>query len=110
MPSSTDRLLEYLKQWGIRNEFQATSLSVSKFSTGMRRRLALARMSLIAAPFWVLDEPFYGLDDEGIKVFVGGVKNHLERGGSVVLVSHDIAPLAEIISKTIDLQTFVVRS
>ena len=41
----------------------------------MKRRLALARVSLSGAPLWILDEPVYGLDAEGIVEFVLCLKN-----------------------------------
>lgn len=65
------------------------SLPTGKFSTGMKRRLALARLSLNAAPLWLLDEPVSGLDEEAVQTFTTSLRRHLESGGAAVIVSHD---------------------
>lgn len=64
-------------------------------SAGQRRRLALARLALVPAPLWLLDEPTTGLDDDSILRFTGLVAEHRRRGGMVVLSSHDGPDFAE---------------
>lgn len=62
---------------------------VRTFSQGMKRRLGLARLSLLAPKLLLLDEPFTGLDHEGsglIETLVAEVK---ARDGSVVLATHE---------------------
>ncbi len=59
------------------------------YSLGMRRRLALARVRLQEPRVLLLDEPFVGLDEDGARLvseLVAGVK---DRGGAVVLATHD---------------------
>ena len=57
-------------------------------SQGQRRRAALARLPLGAARLWVLDEPFNALDTAATTWLLGLIEGHLDRGGMVVLTSH----------------------
>lgn len=62
---------------------------VRTFSQGMKRRLALARAWMRAPRLLLMDEPFNGLDADGLRVleqFVNDVKN---RRGSIVLATHE---------------------
>jgi len=57
-------------------------------SQGQRRRLALARLLLGDSLLWILDEPFNALDVKSVgrvQTLLGG---HLDRGGMVVLTTH----------------------
>ncbi len=78
-----------LSSWGLTGDWVQTKLPVSKFSTGMRRRLALARLELEDSKLWLLDEPLFGLDDAACKKFRESLKDHLAKGGAAVLVTHD---------------------
>jgi heme exporter protein A len=62
---------------------------VEKYSTGMKRRVALARLLLDQAPIWLLDEPCNGIDDHGRTVFTGILKQHLAQGGTAAVITHD---------------------
>lgn len=66
---------------------------VRTLSQGQRRRVALARLALEDAPLpWILDEPYDALDSAGIGALDGLLGEHLARGGSAILTSHQ--PLA----------------
>jgi heme exporter protein A len=61
-------------------------------SQGQRRRVALARLCLSATrPLWVLDEPFTALDAAALALTQGLLELHLQRGGMVVLTTHQDA-------------------
>jgi heme exporter protein A len=65
-------------------------------SQGQRRRVALARLALAgSAPLWVLDEPFNALDTVATQWLLGLVGAQLDRGGMVVLTSHQSVALLE---------------
>lgn len=62
-------------------------------SAGQRQRIALARLLLQEATLWILDEPFTSLDRDGIAWAQRLIEAHLERGGIVVLTSHQPVPV-----------------
>ncbi len=70
------------------------SLPARMLSAGQRRRLALARLALSAAPLWLLDEPTLGLDDASVALLGTLLARHRERGGAVVAATHLALPLA----------------
>ncbi|MEZ4742377.1 MAG: heme ABC exporter ATP-binding protein CcmA [Bdellovibrionota bacterium] len=100
---STQQMVEELKKWGLGHPLVRTNFAVEKFSTGMKRRLALARLNLSACPCWLLDEPIYGLDTKGIDLFKSAILNHKESGGMAFIVSHDTYPLKELIDEKIEI-------
>jgi heme exporter protein A len=57
-------------------------------SAGQRRRLAMARVMLTAAPLWLLDEPFTNLDSAGVALVSAMIGEHLELGGAVLMAAH----------------------
>lgn len=59
-----------------------------QFSAGMKRRLALARLLLLDATLWILDEPQSALDKKGIAQFEWFLAKHLQNGGMAVMTSH----------------------
>lgn len=63
-------------------------------SAGQTRRVALARLLLLQAPLWILDEPFTALDRDGLSMFEAMLEQHLDNGGSAVLTTHRPVELA----------------
>jgi heme exporter protein A len=63
-------------------------------SAGQKRRVLLARLLLRRAPLWVLDEPFNALDKAAVELLGVLLEAHLERGGMVVLTSHQPVPMS----------------
>lgn len=61
---------------------------VKKFSAGMKRRLAIAKLLVLDTPLWVLDEPFTSVDIKGIQMIEGFIVQHLHKNGMVVMTSH----------------------
>jgi heme exporter protein A len=64
------------------------SVPVRMLSTGQRKRAALARVAASGAPLWLLDEPANGLDPDGEGRLAAAVEDHRQRGGGVLIASH----------------------
>ena len=71
---------------------------VSKYSLGMRQRLGIAQAIMERPRFLVLDEPFNGLDVQGVKDMRQLFMQLQEEGVTILLASHydeDIRTLCE---------------
>ena len=67
---------------------QCAELPCRVLSAGQRRRIALARVLLLQAPLWVLDEPFTNLDAASSDRISHALAAHLERGGLALIAAH----------------------
>ncbi len=70
-------------------------LPARMLSAGQKRRLALSRLALSAAPLWLLDEPTLGLDTASIDRFGALLAAHRQAGGMIVAATHVPLPLAD---------------
>jgi len=66
----------------------ARNLPAGFLSAGQRRRLAMARVMLAAAPLWMLDEPYTNLDAGGSMLVAGLIGRHLDAGGAAIIAAH----------------------
>lgn len=57
-------------------------------SKGQYQRVGLARLMLDPAKLWILDEPCTGLDAAGIHFLEGCYERQLQRGGAIIMASH----------------------
>ena len=64
-------------------------------SAGQRRRVALCRVLLSDARFWVLDEPFTNLDTASSAHVAESLAQHLHRGGLALIAAHQGLNLPE---------------
>jgi len=62
---------------------------VQTLSSGMKRRVTLARLLLNTADLWLLDEPYTNLDREATKVLEEVLQEHQEQGGMAVMATHN---------------------
>ena len=94
---------ENLRTWGARGMVAEALAAVGLtaladlparlLSAGQRRRLALARLLMRAAPLWLLDEPTLGLDVASVGRFGEMLARHRAGGGLVVAATHLPLPL-----------------
>jgi heme exporter protein A len=57
-------------------------------SAGQRRRVALARLTLMDAALWILDEPGSNLDSAGQQLLHDLLERHVHSGGAAVVATH----------------------
>ncbi len=74
-----------LKQIGL---FKQADVLSRQLSAGQKRKLALARLMMTENSFWILDEPFTSLDKATVGFFESLIKQHISRGGMLILTSH----------------------
>jgi heme exporter protein A len=75
-------------------------------SAGQQRRVNLARLYLSFASrsegvLWLLDEPFTAIDRAGVKSLAETLAAQVERGGAVVLTSHQDLPLDTTLKRVV---------
>jgi len=96
---------ENLRFWGGRAEVERAlaaleltalrDLPARMLSAGQKRRLALARLALSAAPVWLLDEPTLGVDAASVERFGALLAAHRAAGGLVIAATHLPLPLPD---------------
>lgn len=64
-------------------------------SAGQRQRVALARLLVSVARFWILDEPLTALDRTAQTVIRDLLAEHLDGGGMALVTSHQRLELGE---------------
>lgn len=82
-------------------------LPAKLLSQGQRRRLALARLTVVSRPLWILDEPFTALDQHSQLLATTILQEHLTSGGVAALSSHQelVLPGARIVRVNLDSET-----
>jgi len=98
--SSPECVRGALARVGLRPDLAAP---VRSYSTGMRKRLAIARLWVVRSRILLLDEPYASLDDEGRGVVDGLIHEHVDSGGAVLLASHDTARAQNICDDLVEL-------
>ena len=64
------------------------ALPARVLSQGQRRRIGLARLTMMPRPLWILDEPTTALDASGIELLGRVLARHLSGGGILVAATH----------------------
>ena len=83
---------------------RAAHVPVKSLSQGQRRRAALARLELSAErALWLLDEPFIALDNVAAARIEQLIREHLGRGGMVVMTTHQPLPAFGAAMRSIEL-------
>ncbi|GIU84958.1 MAG: ABC transporter [Acidimicrobiales bacterium] len=82
----------------------AADRRVCDYSTGMVKRLEMARALLFEPRVLVLDEPTNGLDDEAWHWLSDRLSAHLEQGFMILLATHDTEFLEVVKSQRVHLE------
>ena len=91
---------ELLSALGLEGEEDSLPASLSG---GMGRRVAIARALCAEPDVLLLDEPFNGLDEE-LKTRTAALIFDKMKGKTVIVITHDTAPVAEYADETLTLQ------
>ena len=63
-------------------------IPVRMLSAGQQRRVALSRLWLKPAAYWLLDEPFTALDIDGVAMLEAKFNDQVSKGGAIITTSH----------------------
>ena len=74
---------------------------VRGFSSGMQRRLSIARLMLIRPSLLLLDEPYSNLDASGVELVNGFITELVGEGAAALVVIHEVAPALGILDRTL---------
>lgn len=96
-----DDLEPYLEQVGLG---EAQHKLVRTFSSGMKKRLGIARILLSDAGLWLLDEPYAALDEAGRDLIDGLLVRAKAEGKTVVMASHERERSARFADRVLELR------
>jgi len=65
-------------------------LPIGNFSSGMKKRLMIARLMICKPEILILDEPFTGLDQHSNQWFQNYLTVFHQQGGTVIMVTHQL--------------------
>jgi heme exporter protein A len=74
-----------------------------KLSAGQRQRVALARLLILDASLWILDEPFTAMDKAGVACVQQLIAEHTAKSGMVILTTHQAIELPTVVIKQLQL-------
>lgn len=73
-------------------------------SAGQKKRLALARLTLVDYPVWILDEPFVNLDVSGCDWLLTVLNKHLASNGILIITAHDNQTIRQTVTQELVLK------
>jgi heme exporter protein A len=86
-----------------------TQNRVRAYSSGMRKRLALAKMLLLLPDLILLDEPFAALDPEGKNLVEDLMLEQVKRGATLIIASHEPERTSKIATRSVMLEQGQIR-
>lgn len=78
-------------------------------SSGMQKRLSIARLLLREPRVLLLDEPYNSLDPEGAALVNTLIRETRARGGSVILVAHDLSRSESVADRCVAMHDGVMQ-
>ena len=82
---------------------------VSKFSMGMRQRLAIAQAVMESPKLLILDEPMNGMDEKGVEEMRQLILARKEEGTTIILSSHNIEDIRILCDRVYRIDAGVVK-
>jgi len=74
---------------------------VTTLSGGQQQRTLIARALAGEPDLLILDEPTAGVDAASQEAFAGTLRRFQDRGGTVLLIAHELGPLAPLIDRAV---------
>lgn len=106
-PEKKKRTEQLLDMVGLKN---VGKRSVGEFSKGMARRVGLAQALVNDPDLIILDEPTSGLDPVACKEVKNLIKTLAERGKTVILSSHLLADVEDVVDRVVVLYGGQIRA
>ena len=88
-----EQICETLKVVGL---YDRRNMHVSKYSLGMKQRLGIAQAIMENPELLVLDEPFNGIDQDGLVSMKEVIKDLKKNGTTIILASHHSEDINEL--------------
>jgi heme exporter protein A len=98
VPEVQTRIATVLQQVGLQ---QWGNTVVRTFSRGMEQRLALARVLLHGPDLLLLDEPYTGLDAQGVAMLQSALAQMKAQGKTIILTTHDFTFGLELCTRVV---------
>jgi heme exporter protein A len=104
-PHDDARLLAVLERVNLAHEANARG---RELSAGQQRRIALSRVLLRPVRLLLLDEPYTSFDDDGVANVNDMLVDLRARGGSAIVITHEMERVRGIIDRTVRLDAGLV--
>jgi heme exporter protein A len=101
VPHPARRALDLLERLGMA-PFARTP--VERFSRGMLQRVVLARALMTEPRILLLDEPYTGLDEDGVAVVNDVLRAARERGAGSLVITHEPERVRSLATRVLRLQ------
>ncbi len=101
--SRIERIFEEISLKGKEN------MVITKFSKGMKQRLAIGRTLVIKPELILLDEPYLGLDVEGKNFLTEQLLKLKREGCTILLSSHDLTEIEKVCDKAVFIKQGGIR-
>lgn len=82
----------------------AMMVPVKNFSSGMKKRLNIARIMIAKPEILLLDEPYTGLDFDSIDFFNRYLEQYKRENGSVLMISHQLETCLDLYDRIAQLR------
>lgn len=88
---------------------QVKDKAVRTFSSGMKKRLGIARLLMSDADLWLLDEPYAALDEAGRELIDEMLQSARLQGRTVMMATHMVDHAAQFSDTVLTLQEGALR-
>lgn len=98
---SKEEIREYIQKVGLDPDSRK---KVGKYSMGMRQRLGIAQALMENPPILILDEPFNGLDKNGVGEMRRLLLDEKKNGKTIILASHAAEDIEILCDEVYDME------